>query len=90
MVASSLGRTLQRGYHVGTANTGGYRFGYQIDVIQHHQAVPAVTIGPNLGDSGHRVRFAMAKVEGSNPFIRFNESPGDPGLSCALGRSGAR
>lgn len=28
---------------------------------------------PNLGDSGRRVRFAMAKVEGSNPFIRFSE-----------------
>jgi hypothetical protein len=30
----------------------------------------------------------MAKVEGSNPFIRFNESPGDPGLSCVLSRLG--
>jgi hypothetical protein len=28
----------------------------------------------------------MAKVEGSNPFIRFDESPGDPGLSCVLSR----
>ncbi len=27
----------------------------------------------------------MAKVEGSNPFIRFIESPGDPGLSCVQG-----
>lgn len=27
----------------------------------------------------------MAKVEGSNPFIRFDESPGDSGLSCVLG-----
>jgi hypothetical protein len=31
----------------------------------------------------------MAKVEGSNPFIRFNESPGDPGLSCVLSDWGA-
>jgi|SRR5664279_5154785 hypothetical protein len=31
----------------------------------------------------------MAKVEGSNPFIRFIESPGDPGLSCILARFGA-
>jgi hypothetical protein len=41
-----------------------------------------MTIGPNLGVSGSRVRFAMAKVEGSNPFIRFIGSPGDPGLPC--------
>src|ERR1700759_5128065 len=31
----------------------------------------------------------MAKVEGSNPFIRLIESPRDPGLSCVLAGLGA-
>jgi hypothetical protein len=44
-------------------------------------------IGPNLGVSGCRVRFAMAKVEGSNPFIRFDQNPCSYGGFVVLGHA---
>jgi hypothetical protein len=45
---------------------------------------------PSLRPSGGLKGLAMAKVEGSNPFIRFIESPGDPGLSCVLDLANSR